>query len=188
MGAGKGDMSTEQAKGWTDPTMAPAVDIVFECPACGKSLVVNEAAEGMIVDCPQCRTNVIVPPQSAKAEPLTTATKRESAPSEHAQSTATDGSPHKRLAILASQLKEIQAQRTEVTNRIATRLNEVNRDLVMIARMETAQQQILKEWIQLTERISSGRPAVDTASSKPTVIGASVADMDQMRVPFRRDA
>jgi hypothetical protein len=89
---------------------------------------------------------------------------------------------------LAGQLKEIQAQRTEVTNRIATRLNEVNRDLVMIARLETSQQQILKEWVQLVEKISPARPAVEPAPSKPTVIGASVTSMDRMRVPFRRDA
>ena len=181
-------MSAEQTKARTGGTTAPAGDIAFDCPACGKSLIVDEAAEGMIVDCPQCRTNVIVPPKSARAEPLTTATKRESAPAEHVPSGAGDVTPQKRLATLAGQLKEIQAQRTEVTNRIATRLNEVNRDLVMIARLETAQQQILKEWIQLVERISPARPAVDTASLKPTVIGSSVADIDRTRVPYRQDA
>jgi DNA-directed RNA polymerase subunit M/transcription elongation factor TFIIS len=188
MKAGKRDMSAEQTRARTDGTTVPAGDIDFECPACGKSLIVDEAAEGMIVDCPQCRTNVIVPPKSVKAEPLSTAAKHESTPSEHVQSGPGDAAPQKRLATLAGQLKEIQAQRTEVTNRIATRLNEVNRDLVMIARLETSQQQILKEWIQLVEKISPARPAVDPASSKPTVIGASVADIDRMRVPFRKDA
>ena len=27
-------------------------DILFECPSCNKSLVVDETAEGMIVECP----------------------------------------------------------------------------------------------------------------------------------------
>ena len=59
-------MSTEQVKTVTDDGAVTASDIVFDCPACGKSLVVDQAAEGMIVDCPQCRTNVIVPPKSTK--------------------------------------------------------------------------------------------------------------------------
>jgi transcription elongation factor Elf1 len=29
-------------------------DILFECPACGKSLVVDDVAQGMTVECPQC--------------------------------------------------------------------------------------------------------------------------------------
>lgn len=180
-------MSAEQTKARTDGATMPAGDIDFECPACGKNLVVDDAAEGMIVDCPQCRTNVIVPPKLVRAEPLTTTTKRESTPSEHGQSGPGEVTPQKRLATLAGQLKEIQSQRTEVTNRMATRLNEVNRDLVMIARLEASQQQILKEWIQLVEKISPARPVVETTLSKPAVIGASVADMDKTRVPFRKD-
>ena len=181
-------MSTEQVKSRIDGPTVPAGDIAFECPACGKNLIVDEAAEGMIVDCPQCRTNVIVPPKSARADPLSTATKHEPTSSAEGASGPVDLAPQKRLAVLAGQLKEIQAQRTEVTNRIATRLNEVNRDLVMIARMETAQQQILKEWIQLVEKISPARVIDDSASSRPTVIGASVADLERTRVPFRKDA
>ena len=36
-------------------------DIVFECPNCDKSMVIDESATGMIVECPQCHANVIVP-------------------------------------------------------------------------------------------------------------------------------
>ena len=39
-------------------------DILFECPSCGKNLVVDEAAQGLIIDCPQCHISVIVPPKS----------------------------------------------------------------------------------------------------------------------------
>src|ERR1051326_2526380 len=183
VGGRQAHMSTEQAKIRTDGTTVPAGDIEFECPACSKSLVVDEAAEGMIVDCPQCRTNVIVPPKSVKAEPLATAAKHDPTPAEQWQSGPGDLTPQKRFATLAGQLKEIQAQRTEVTNRMATRLNEVNRDLVMIARLETSQQQILKEWIQLVEKLTPSRPTVDPAATKPAVIGASVTDVDRTRVP-----
>ena len=36
-------------------------DVLFECPACTKSLAIDEAAVGMMIECPQCQTNVIVP-------------------------------------------------------------------------------------------------------------------------------
>ena len=141
-------MSTEQAKPRTDDMAVAASDILFYCPGCGKSLVVDEAAEGLIVDCPQCRTNVIVPPKSSKSAALPTEA-REPKPDREGESSAGDMSPRGRIAVLAGQLKEIQAQRTEVTSRIAARLNDVNRDLVMLARLETSQQKLLSEWNQL---------------------------------------
>ena len=51
-------------------------DILFECPSCGKSLVIDESAIGMMVDCPQCPAQVIVPSRSA---PPTEAESREKA-------------------------------------------------------------------------------------------------------------
>jgi DNA-directed RNA polymerase subunit RPC12/RpoP len=44
--------------------IAPS-DVLFECPNCGKSIVIDEAAVGMIVDCPQCSAQVIVPSRPA---------------------------------------------------------------------------------------------------------------------------
>src|SRR6266850_4793422 len=40
-------------------------DILFECPSCGKSMVIDESAVGMIVDCPRCPAQVIVPSRPA---------------------------------------------------------------------------------------------------------------------------
>jgi DNA-directed RNA polymerase subunit RPC12/RpoP len=165
-------------------------DILFDCPSCGKSLVVDISAEGMIVDCPQCRTNVIVPPRStALSEPSTpvtraTPSKEEVKPAKDAGSSATDVPAQKRLAVLAGQLKELQTQRGEVTGRIAARLNEVNRDLVMLARLETSQQQILSEWNQLLEKIAGASPMDDVDDSKPVVVGASVDSAGRARVSF----
>jgi hypothetical protein len=184
---GEFDMATEQVKTATNEGAVTASDIVFDCPACGKSLVVDEAAEGMIVDCPQCRTNVIVPPKSAKPATPPPSTKEESKAAEPIKAASSDtleDSLQKRLSVLAGQLKEIQAQRTEVTGRIASRLNDVNRDLVIIARLETAQQQILTEWNQLVEKISSGRAVVESEEAQPAVIGASVSG--RTRVSFRQ--
>ncbi|HTS16249.1 MAG TPA: hypothetical protein VMP11_01625 [Verrucomicrobiae bacterium] len=169
-----------------------ASDIVFDCPACGKSLVVDEAAEGMIVDCPQCRTNVIVPPKptkpAASTPPSPTAPPQKEEPRAEKKSGPVaarrdDSTLQERLAVLSGQLKEIQAQRTEVTGRIASRLNDVNRDLVIIARLETSQQQILAEWNQLMGRIAADHSFEDAELEQPAVIGSSVA-AGRTRVTF----
>ncbi len=51
-------------------------DILFECPDCGKSMVIDESAVGMMVDCPQCPAHVIVPSRPA---PPSEARQRETA-------------------------------------------------------------------------------------------------------------
>ena len=180
-------MSTEEAKARDEDAMVTTTDILFECPSCGKSLVVDEAGEGMIIDCPQCRTNVIVPPQSTKAAAPSTALKVESKPIAEGKSAAANVPhvpPEKRLAALAGRLKEIQAQRTEVTSRIAARLNDVNRDLVMLARLETSQQQTLSEWNQLVEKTSAAPAADEVDASRPAVVGASVGKGARTRISF----
>jgi DNA-directed RNA polymerase subunit RPC12/RpoP len=45
-------------------------DILFECPDCGKSLVIDQAATGRVIDCPQCHTAVIVPERLSETERL----------------------------------------------------------------------------------------------------------------------
>jgi DNA-directed RNA polymerase subunit RPC12/RpoP len=177
-------MSTDQVKARTMDTTVTTNDILFECPACGKSLVVDDTAEGMIIDCPQCRTNVIVPPKSTKPTPSPTGKRDEPKAVEESKAAPVDVSPRKRIAVLAGQLKEIQSQRTEVTGRMAARLNDVNRDLVMMARLETSEQQIISEWNQLVEKVSGAPQTVDSASSRPTVVGASITDGGRTRVSF----
>jgi len=173
-------MSTEQTKTTDESPVVTTTDILFECPSCGKSLVVDEAAEGIIIDCPQCHTNVIVPPQSTKAKAPQPVLKVESKPIAESKPAAAKPSSENRLAVLAGQLKELQAQRTEITSRIAARLNDVNRDLVMLARLETSQQQALSEWNQLVEKTSG----TSANSSRPAVVGASVGKEVRTRVSF----
>jgi DNA-directed RNA polymerase subunit RPC12/RpoP len=55
---------------WESEQTAPEIvvtpyDILFECPNCDKSMVIDEAAAGMMVECLQCHTNVIVPPRTS---------------------------------------------------------------------------------------------------------------------------
>jgi hypothetical protein len=156
------------------PEISPR-DILFECPACGKSLVVDEAAQGLIIDCPRCHINVIVPPRRGSAI-VPPGAALEPAPSAAAAPPVT-GTPEERLLALSHQLKELQTQRTEISNRLASRLNEINRDLVMMARLETTQQQILSEWNQLAGQLP--RPSTPT-----TVLGSSVS-AGRSRVQFR---
>jgi hypothetical protein len=141
----------------TDLAITPR-DIVFACPACGKNLVVDEAAEGLIVDCPQCHANVIVPPKggitpvlpSAQPSFLPKAEVPEQRP------VPSDGEDLRgRLATITGKLKEIQTQRTEINNRLAARMNDINRDLVMMARLETAQQQVIAELTQIVQLIGA---------------------------------
>jgi DNA-directed RNA polymerase subunit RPC12/RpoP len=126
-------------------------DILFECPACRKSLVVDEAAEGLIVDCPQCHINVIVPPKPAPPKPAPAKPVVAQPP---VAATESDDL-RSRLVTITSKLKELQTQRTEINNRLASRLNDINRDLVMQARLETAQQQVIAELTQLVGQIGT---------------------------------
>jgi len=52
-----------------DATIPEAIitprDILFECPNCSKSMVIDESAMGKIVDCPGCPAQVIVPSRPA---------------------------------------------------------------------------------------------------------------------------
>jgi hypothetical protein len=154
-------------------------DVLFECPACRKSLVVDESAEGMIVDCPQCRISIIVPPKNgvapvkppaappapasappAAAPPVTPAPPAPAAPPSAAR---------EKLTVLAGKLKELQTQRTEVNNRLASRINEVNRDLVLLARLETSHQQILVEFYQVLSEMSAGTDAAAGPATRTRV-------------------
>ena len=139
-------------------------DIVFACPACSKNLVVDEAAEGMIVECPQCTTSVIVPPKpEPQAKPATQAKPGATAP----DSPAAEGDDLRgRLVTITGKLRELQTQRTEINNRLASRMNDINRDLVMMARLETAQQQVISELNQLVAQF--GTHATGSASAART--------------------
>src|SRR5437667_12018759 len=96
-----------------EPVVGPR-DILFECPACGKSLVVDEDGEGMIVDCPQCHINVIVPPKTAKSAASAPADTPAVGPAAEVDDA---GDVRARLVALGNKLKELQTQRAEINNR-----------------------------------------------------------------------
>ncbi|MDX2226588.1 MAG: hypothetical protein SFY92_05840 [Verrucomicrobiae bacterium] len=58
-----------------------ADDIIFDCPSCGKNLVIEIVGAGMQINCPQCQAELIVPSKKSihKATPAAT-----SVPESHA--------------------------------------------------------------------------------------------------------
>jgi Zn finger protein HypA/HybF involved in hydrogenase expression len=142
-------------------------DILFECPACGKNLVVDQSAEGLIVDCPQCHTSVIVPPKPDTPP---------RSPSDLVSNTVAkdtgrvDGDElRSRMNTIAGKLRELQTQRTEINNRLASRMNDINRDLVLMARLETAQQQVISELNQIVTQIGTTSNAASLAKGRTRV-------------------
>ena len=162
-------------------TSAPVIterDILFECPSCGKNLVVDESAEGAIVDCPRCYIKVIVPPKiqpvAAQPRPATPAP-APAAPPPPVPPPPAAPTPEisdaaglqARGAAFGNQLKELQMQRTEIHNRVASRLNELNRDLVMLARLDATQQKLVGEWIQVVGPSKAPAGSGATPSNPP---------------------
>jgi predicted RNA-binding Zn-ribbon protein involved in translation (DUF1610 family) len=148
-----------------DPTAGEIIvtprDILFECPGCGKSLVVDEDAEGMIVECPKCHIAVIVPPKPVPSPaPVSEPTAGIVEPKPPAEADDLRG----RLVTLANKLKELQTQRTEINNRLAARINDINRDLVLVARLETSHQQVLAELNQLIGQLGTHAASGSTAT------------------------
>ena len=158
-------------------------DIWFECPSCNKSLVVDEAGAGLIVECPQCHISVIVPPPQSPSFPAPVPVVLERPEAARVPPKPTPppkgetlevAALHERLGKLANQLRELQTQWTEVTNRIASRINEVNRELVVMARLDTSQKQILKEWNQIVSEIAaSTQEAQPPAPTVPPLTAAN---------------
>ncbi len=153
-------MAAEQVTSKMNELVVTQRDILFECPSCGKSLVVDEAGEGMIIDCPQCHINVIVPPKTRMASPPSAVSPVPSAPAPSSTAEGLEaGDLRLQLAALTNKLKELQTQRAELNNRMASRINDINRDIVMTARLETAHQQIVAELTQLVVQIDAAAPS-----------------------------
>ncbi|MEI6085909.1 MAG: hypothetical protein WCS70_16620, partial [Verrucomicrobiota bacterium] len=152
----------DQVNSKTNELLVGPHDILFECPACSKSLVVDQDGEGMIVDCPQCHINVIVPPKTAKAAATAAPVAPAPVPAP-APEVEVAGDVQTRLTALGNKMKELQTQRAEINNRMASRINEINRDLVMTARLETAHQQVITELNQLIAHVTGGATAASPA-------------------------
>ncbi|MBM3860223.1 MAG: hypothetical protein FJ395_11305 [Verrucomicrobia bacterium] len=137
----------------SDTNKAPEIgprDIVFSCPVCQKNMVVDEVAEGLTVECPGCGGAVIVP---AKANTSV----ETSAPA--------PASTDSKLSALISKLKELQTQRTEISTNIVARLNDINRQMVLLARLENTHQQVMQEWNRVLADLRPGTGAAGNSQA-----------------------
>lgn len=124
-----------------------------------------------MVECPQCHINVIVPPKSATTMPPPPGpeSKPPSRPAETTPPPAATDELLQRLNSLAAQLREQQTQWAEVANRIAAHINDVNRELVLLGRLETRHRQLMQEWNQLVAEFTSrSAPTVPNLPSRPS--------------------
>ena len=105
-------------------TWAPATDIVFDCPHCGKSLAIDARGAGLMINCPECEQDVQVPgvplserqPEAAQA-----ASRTEVKPSEVEQPAAPAPDPadlsealqasHTKIERLVASLEEVRERR-----------------------------------------------------------------------------
>ena len=62
-------MQEQQVKSAGSTDVQPT-DIIFECPKCGKSLAIDPRGAGLVVACPDCKTEVQVPPSDGEETQL----------------------------------------------------------------------------------------------------------------------
>ncbi|MEI6085850.1 MAG: ankyrin repeat domain-containing protein [Verrucomicrobiota bacterium] len=68
--------NVDQSHVGTDELVVTNQDVLFDCPSCGKSMVIEQAAIGLVIECAGCQQQVIVParlPAPDKEELLTAA-------------------------------------------------------------------------------------------------------------------
>lgn len=81
-------------------------DVFFFCPACGKSMVIDGRGIGLLVDCPSCASEVLVPHESQHEPP----------PSLYAGS---DEEAKERIASLSTALKVSQNDISKLSNSLS---------------------------------------------------------------------
>jgi small-conductance mechanosensitive channel len=131
---------------------------------------VDERGEGLIVQCPQCGTDVIVPPKSVAPTPpppphrATTAASspqppaRMEVPSQIAQIQirhVETAALQIQLATLSTQLKELQDRRADLIAKMMGHIDEVNHILEELGGLQGAEKEIHREWDRIVEGITT---------------------------------
>jgi DNA-directed RNA polymerase subunit RPC12/RpoP len=145
-------------------------DILFECPKCGKSLAVDQDAEGLIVPCQQCGADVIVPPKpsavpvSLQPRHAPTAASPPPARTEVAPQIAQIQTQHvetadlkDRLAALSTQLKELQNRHADLIAKMMGHIDEVNHILEQLGGLQGAENEAHLEWNRIVEEITTAK-------------------------------
>jgi DNA-directed RNA polymerase subunit RPC12/RpoP len=100
-------------------------DIVFSCSECGTSLVVDQAAVGLTLNCQQCGKPIIVP---------------------HKASSPVNGE----LADLQRRLRENESQRVEITSYINQHSIQLHRWQLQLKTLDQRKAELLKDLSRLS--------------------------------------
>ncbi len=163
-------------------------DIVFECPKCCKNIAVDQDAEGAIVQCPQCGTDVIVPPKPSAAAftaqppsshqthmtppPPTKVDIQPQTPqiqTQHVEAAALQA----KLAVLSAKIKELQHRRADLIAKIMGHIDAVNRILEQLGGLQGAENEAFREWSHIEEKITTAKRAgeLSAAAKKTGAVG-----------------
>ncbi len=129
----------------SDSKCITPTDLVFDCPACRKSLVVDKIAAGQILPCPICKKPIQVP-QTTQVVTLDQAPETEKL--------AQLPSWEQERLLIQSALKEIQHQREEAGNLYRQHSSEANRQQLRMEKLDAK----LKEWKVRMEALQSEHP------------------------------
>ncbi|GEM_PF-1935888 len=143
-------------------------DIAFECPMCGKSMIVSAEGAGEIVMCPACDQEVIVPggplwdevqaQMEAKAqqagEGIEPAPEEEGAAVE-VEETGDLDVLRERLRTMENQLRENKTQCTEMAEAITQALNQATRYKLKLQRLEDKQRVLESMVDEAQQRVSA---------------------------------
>jgi transcription elongation factor Elf1 len=136
----------------SEPTAeATQQDIAFECPMCGKAMIVSAEGAGEIVMCPACDQEVIVPggplwdevqaQMEAEAQQAGESTEAavEEETVEQPAATGDLAELRERLRTMENQLRENRTQCTETAEAITQALNQATRYKLKLQRLEEKQ-------------------------------------------------
>ena len=105
-------------------------DLKFHCPECDQKILVDDSAAGMQIDCPSCRSALLIPAQAGT--PAQVVTRRQQAVGAGAAGSAYEELDRKQRDLTAA-LDEAAQLRTE-SDRARTEVNRLRDDLAATAR------------------------------------------------------
>ena len=117
-------------------------DIFFFCSSCGKSMVIDARAVGLMVDCPSCRREVEVPHESQEAPPPTAVI-------------PPDGNAEERIAALTHALEVAQND----IQRLSVHLSEVSKRRAYLEQLRAAN---MRHMEQIAAHMNTIHAAVDS--------------------------
>lgn len=112
-------------------------DILFDCPHCAKSLVIDERAAGLVIQCPKCSKEVEVPQKAHVTGAL-----------EHHDAATLE----EKMSQLETRMSENRMQHTETVNKLNDHITQTNRLKVRMRKLDSDYQKMEEELKALTKK------------------------------------